>query len=350
VNPALVPPGVFLRELPDPWLPARASASRRAAGAAARARRVQAFLVPLQRAAAARFELHGHAELWVLAADDWARVTRAPYGWPFTRTRQTPASAAGAAGPTTAIVVAAEVPGRLLQRFEPVLLAAGRAGVAAPRGVRRREGGRADGRRRGGRIRDPRGGPARARRRPRAVRPGRRPRVGSRAGDRRRPAHAGEVARRARGHDGVPGGPRRTRRGRDAPPLPRLGRGAGGRRGRGRRGRAAAPRTPRAERRRRSCAEARTPTPRPRRLRVSSWAPAAAGAGVVPGRVRAARGGAGGRGRLGLPRAAGGGAAGGRRRPRPRRAWPRRPRRGRAGADRGEPSFRDWFRTFGGAG
>jgi hypothetical protein len=133
VNPALVPPGVFLRELPDPWLPARASASRRAAGAAARARRVQAFLVPLQRAASARFELHGHSELWVLAADDWARVTRAPYGWPFTRTRQTPESAAGAAGPTTAIVVAAEVPGRLLQRFEPVLLAAARAGVAAPR-------------------------------------------------------------------------------------------------------------------------------------------------------------------------------------------------------------------------
>jgi hypothetical protein len=133
VNPALVPPGVFLRELPDPWLPARASASRRAVGAAARARRVQAFLVPLQRAAAARFELHGHAELWVLAADDWARVTRAPYGWPFTRTRPTPASAAGAGGPTTAIVVAAEVPGRLLQRFEPVLLAAARTGVVPPR-------------------------------------------------------------------------------------------------------------------------------------------------------------------------------------------------------------------------
>ena len=133
MNPALVPPGVFLRELPDPWLPARASASRRAAGAAARARRVQAFLVPLQRVAAARFELHGHAELWVLAAEDWARVTRAPYGWPFTRTRSTPASAAGAGGPTTAIVVAAEVPGRLLQRFEPVLLAAARAGVTAPR-------------------------------------------------------------------------------------------------------------------------------------------------------------------------------------------------------------------------
>lgn len=132
MNPALVPPGVFLRELPDPWLPARASASRRAAGAAARARRVQAFLVPLQRVAAARFELHGHAELWVLAAEDWARVTRAPYGWPFTRTRPTPASAAGAAGPTTAIVVAAEVPGRLLQRFQPLLLAAARAGVAAP--------------------------------------------------------------------------------------------------------------------------------------------------------------------------------------------------------------------------
>jgi hypothetical protein len=133
MNPSLVPPGVFLRELPDPWLPARASGSRSAHGAAARARRVQAFLVPLQRVAAARFALHGHSELWVLGADDWARVTRAPYGWPFTRTRATPASAALAAGPTTAIVMAAEVPGRLVKRFEPVLLAAARAGVLPPR-------------------------------------------------------------------------------------------------------------------------------------------------------------------------------------------------------------------------
>jgi len=133
MNPSLVPPGVFLRELPDPWLPARASGSRSVHGAAARARRVQAFLVPLQRVAAARFALHGYSELWVLGADDWARVTRAPYGWPFTRTRATPASAALAAGPTTAIVVAAEVPGRLVKRFEPVLLAAARAGVLPPR-------------------------------------------------------------------------------------------------------------------------------------------------------------------------------------------------------------------------
>jgi len=133
MNPSLVPPGVFLRELPDPWLPARASGSRSVHGAAARARRVQAFLVPLQRVAAARFALHGHSELWVLGADDWARVTRAPYGWPFTRTRATPASAALAAGPTTAIVMAAEVPGRLVKRFEPLLLAAARAGVLPPR-------------------------------------------------------------------------------------------------------------------------------------------------------------------------------------------------------------------------
>jgi hypothetical protein len=83
--------------------------------------------------AAARFTLHGHSELWVLGADDWARVTRAPYGWPFTRTRATPASAALAAGPTTAIVMAAEVPGRLVKRFEPVLLAAAREGVLPPR-------------------------------------------------------------------------------------------------------------------------------------------------------------------------------------------------------------------------
>jgi len=126
---APTPAGVYLRELPDPLLPARASA-----GAAGRARRLQAFLGPLQRAAAARFELHGRTELWVVGHDDWPRVTSVPYGWPFTRTRPTPASAAGAEGPATAIVVAAEVPGRLLRRFEPVLLAAARAGVRAPTG------------------------------------------------------------------------------------------------------------------------------------------------------------------------------------------------------------------------
>jgi hypothetical protein len=68
----------------------------------------------------------------VLGPDDWARVTSAPYGWPFTRTRPTPASLALAAGPTSAVVVAAEVPGRLLQRFEPILLASARQGIYPP--------------------------------------------------------------------------------------------------------------------------------------------------------------------------------------------------------------------------
>ena len=122
--------GVYLRPLPDPLVPARASA-----GARGRATQLQAFLRPLQAAAAKRFELHGQAELWVAHAEDWAKLTSAPYGWPFTRTRRTPASAAGAAGPTTAIVVAAEVPGRLVRRFDPILLAAARAGVRAPTGV-----------------------------------------------------------------------------------------------------------------------------------------------------------------------------------------------------------------------
>ena len=128
--PAIDPlKGVYLRPLPDALVPARASA-----GARGRATQLQAFLRPLQAAAAERFELHGQAELWVAHAEDWAKLTSAPYGWPFTRTRRTPASAAGAAGPTTAIVVAAEVPGRLVQRFDPILLAAARGGVRAPVG------------------------------------------------------------------------------------------------------------------------------------------------------------------------------------------------------------------------
>jgi hypothetical protein len=124
---APTPPGLYLRALPDPLVPARCSPR-----AAARARRLQAFLAPLQRVASARFALYGHTELWVLGPDDWARVTSAPYGWPFTRSRPTPASAAGAAGPSSAVVVAAEVPGRLLQRFEPILLASARQGVYPP--------------------------------------------------------------------------------------------------------------------------------------------------------------------------------------------------------------------------
>jgi hypothetical protein len=122
------PPGLYLRPLPDPLLPARASVG----SAGARARRLQSFLAPLQRVAADHFALHGHTELWVLGAEDWERVTSAPYGWPFTRTRPTAASAAGAAGPSSVVVVAAEIPGRLLKRFEPILLASARQGVFPP--------------------------------------------------------------------------------------------------------------------------------------------------------------------------------------------------------------------------
>lgn len=119
---------MYLRTLPDPHLPGRASLG----AAAARARRLQAFLAPLQQQASARFALHGQPELWVLNVEDWARVTRAPYGWPFTRTRPSSASAALAAGPSSVVVVAAEVPGRLLHRFEPIVLASARRGVYPP--------------------------------------------------------------------------------------------------------------------------------------------------------------------------------------------------------------------------
>ena len=105
---------MYLLDLADPDLTARSSTS-----SVGRARRLQEFLRPLQRAGAARATLHGRTELWVLDERDWAQVARVPYGWPFTRTRATPASAAHADGPTTAIVVAAEVPGRLVRRFEP---------------------------------------------------------------------------------------------------------------------------------------------------------------------------------------------------------------------------------------
>ena len=120
---------MYLLDLADPDLSARSSTS-----SVGRARRLQAFLRPLQRAGAARAALHGRTELWVLDERDWAQVARVPYGWPFTRTRATAASAAHADGPTTAIVVAAEVPGRLVRRFEPLLLAAARAGVGPPAG------------------------------------------------------------------------------------------------------------------------------------------------------------------------------------------------------------------------
>jgi hypothetical protein len=118
---------VYLRPLVGGGLPARASR-----GGRLRAAYLQAFLAPLQLAAERRLALHGHVELWVVSAEDWPRVSSAPYGWPLTRVRPTVASAALAGGPAATVLVAAHVPGTLLRRFEPLLLAAAGRGVAVP--------------------------------------------------------------------------------------------------------------------------------------------------------------------------------------------------------------------------
>jgi hypothetical protein len=123
----LDPRGVYLRPLVGGGLAARASR-----GARLRAGYLQAFLAPLQRSAERRLALHGHVELWVVGAEDWPHLTSAPYGWPLTRLRPTAAAAALAGGPVATLLVAAQVPGRLLRRFEPLLLAAARSGVAVP--------------------------------------------------------------------------------------------------------------------------------------------------------------------------------------------------------------------------
>lgn len=120
--------GVYLRPLPDTLVPARHSA-----GARVRAAQLQAFLRPLQALAAERLPLHGSVTLSVVGADDWRRVCRYPYGFAFTRTRPTAATRAGAAGPSADVIVPADHPGRLLRRFDEVLLRAARAGVRPPR-------------------------------------------------------------------------------------------------------------------------------------------------------------------------------------------------------------------------
>jgi len=120
--------GVYLRPLPDTLVPARHSA-----GARVRAAQLQAFLRPLQALAAERLPLHGSVTLSVVGSDDWRRVCRYPYGFAFTRTRPTAASRAGAAGPSADVIVPADHPGRLLRRFDEVLLRAARAGVRPPR-------------------------------------------------------------------------------------------------------------------------------------------------------------------------------------------------------------------------
>jgi hypothetical protein len=119
--------GVYLRPLPDEGVPARHSA-----GARVRAAQLQAFLRPLQAAAQERLPLHGALTLSVLGPEDWRRVCRYPYGFAFTRSRATGASLAGAAGPSVDIVVPADHPPRLLRRFDEVLLRAARSGVRPP--------------------------------------------------------------------------------------------------------------------------------------------------------------------------------------------------------------------------
>jgi hypothetical protein len=134
--------GVYLRPLPDALVPARHSA-----GARRRAGQLQAFLRPLQALAAERLPLHGELTLSVLGADDWRRAYRYPYGFPFTRTRPTPASLASAGGPHVDVIVPADHPARLVRRFDEVLLRAARSGVRPPpAGGTGAEGGAADGR------------------------------------------------------------------------------------------------------------------------------------------------------------------------------------------------------------
>lgn len=135
---APVPAGIYLRDMADPLVPARVSIAR-ALGAGARARQLQAFLAPLQQAANPHLGQFGGVELWVLGERDWQAATSAPYGWPLLRIR-----AGARAGAAVAMVAAAEIPGRLLKRFDPVLLAAARAGVhvdAAAAGANTLEGG-----------------------------------------------------------------------------------------------------------------------------------------------------------------------------------------------------------------
>lgn len=103
---------VYLRSLSDPRL-----ATRHSVGAQRRAVQMQGFLRALQGAAEAQALLQA-PELLVLNAEDWRRLVRHPYGPPLTR----------GAG----VVAAADYPERLLRRFDPVLLAAGRRGLQAP--------------------------------------------------------------------------------------------------------------------------------------------------------------------------------------------------------------------------
>ncbi len=111
--------GVYLRPLPDDLVPARHSA-----GARTRARQLQAFLRPLQQAAAPVLEPEGSMTLIVAGSSDWRRLCAYPYGLPFTRN--------GPGGASVAVLAAADYQPRFIRRFDEMLLQAARAGVSAP--------------------------------------------------------------------------------------------------------------------------------------------------------------------------------------------------------------------------
>lgn len=111
--------GVYLRPLADDLVPARHSA-----GARTRARQLQAFLRPLQAAAAPVLEPEGTMVLIVAGSSDWRQLCNYPYGLPFTRN--------GPKGASAAIMAAADYQPRFVRRFDEMLLEAGRAGVNAP--------------------------------------------------------------------------------------------------------------------------------------------------------------------------------------------------------------------------
>jgi len=108
---------VHLLGITDPAMSARHSA-----GARTRTSHLLGFLLPLQRAAAEVFAPEGDISLLVANAHDWRLICSYPYGLPFTR--NLPAAAV--------IVAAADYPERLTRRFDELLLAAGREGVATP--------------------------------------------------------------------------------------------------------------------------------------------------------------------------------------------------------------------------
>jgi hypothetical protein len=108
-----LPPGLYLLDLVDPAIPTRADAL-----ALGRARALQAYLRALDAAAPAAAVRYGTLELWVLNERSWSAATSAPYGLPARRSRSTPL------GPAHAILAPATTPGRLLERFDPYLLAA----------------------------------------------------------------------------------------------------------------------------------------------------------------------------------------------------------------------------------